>query len=69
MERQCHHDEIRAGWPYPDPAPLAMPPLWGFGGDGARAVANRKDLKDVASQHTQQDKGRACQAREEACKA
>ena len=22
-------------WPYLDPAPLAMPPLWGFGGDGA----------------------------------
>jgi len=26
---------IRAGWPYLDPAPLAMLPLWGFGGDGA----------------------------------
>jgi hypothetical protein len=26
---------MRAAWPYLDPAPLAMPPLWGFGGDGA----------------------------------
>jgi hypothetical protein len=24
-----------ASLPYPDPAPLAMTPLWGFGGDGA----------------------------------
>jgi hypothetical protein len=29
---------------------------------------NRKDLKDVAPQHTQQDEGRASQAREETCK-
>src|SRR5438874_7725051 len=33
-----------------DPAPLAIPSLWGFGGDGACAVATEKDLKDVASQ-------------------
>ena len=26
---------IRAAWPYLDPAPLAMSPLWGFGRDGA----------------------------------
>ena len=25
-----------------DPAPLAIPPLWGFGGDGARAVATER---------------------------
>ena len=31
---------IRAAWPYLDPAPLAMPPLWGFGGDGARRRRN-----------------------------
>jgi hypothetical protein len=30
-------------WPYPDPAPLAMVPLRGFGGDGAGAVATEKD--------------------------
>ncbi len=39
-------------------------PLWGFGGDGACAVTIEKDLKDVASQHTQQAEGRASQARE-----
>jgi hypothetical protein len=47
-----------------DPAPLAIPPLWGFGGDGACAVAT-EDLKDVAPQHTHQDEGRESQAREE----
>jgi hypothetical protein len=25
-----------------DPAPLAIPPLWGFGGDGACAVATER---------------------------
>jgi hypothetical protein len=39
---RCH---LRAAWPYLDPAPLAMPPLWGFGGDGAGCRRNRKDRK------------------------
>src|SRR4029077_112407 len=44
MERQCRC-HLRAAWPYLDPAPLAMPPLWGFGGDGAGCRRNRKDPK------------------------
>ena len=28
-----------------DPAPLAIPPLWGFGGDGACAVATERISK------------------------
>jgi hypothetical protein len=36
-----------------------IPPLWGFGGDGACAVATEKDLEDVAPQTSQQDKGLA----------
>ena len=40
LDFRCHRSvsvamPIRAVWPYLDPAPLAMPPLWGFGGDGA----------------------------------
>jgi hypothetical protein len=38
--------------PIRDPAPLAMPPLWGFGGDGACSRRNRKDPKNVAPQST-----------------
>jgi hypothetical protein len=34
VERQCRHAEIGPIWPIRDPAPLAMLPLWGFGGDG-----------------------------------
>ena len=36
---------LRAARPYLDPAPLAMLPLWGFGGDGAPCRRNRKDPK------------------------
>src|SRR4051812_14906038 len=45
----------RAFWPRLGSAPLAIPPLWGFGGDGACAVATER-TSDVATQHTQQDK-------------
>jgi hypothetical protein len=38
-----------------DPAPLATPPLWGFGGDGADAVATGKDPQNVASQSPRKD--------------
>ena len=40
----CLATRLRAAWPYLDPAPLAMPPLRGFGGDGA-CRRNRKDPK------------------------
>ena len=33
-ERQCHRAD-KGRLAALDPAPLAMPPLWGFGGDGA----------------------------------
>ena len=39
----CRRAEIRAGWPIRDLAPLAMPPLRGFGGDGAGTVTTEKD--------------------------
>ena len=42
-ERHCRRAEIRAGGPSGIPAPLAMVPLRGFGGDGAGAVATEKD--------------------------
>src|SRR6516165_6309547 len=31
-----------------DPAPLAMPPLWGFGGDGAGCRRNRKGILQMS---------------------
>ena len=34
---------IGPGGPFWIPPPLAMPPLWGFGGDGASAVTNGGD--------------------------
>src|SRR5580704_15419237 len=43
LERHCRHAEIWAGGSIRDPAPLAMVPPRGFGGDGAGAVATEKD--------------------------
>jgi hypothetical protein len=40
FERHCRRAEIRAGWPIRDPAPLAMVPLRGLGGDGGEGDAN-----------------------------
>src|SRR5579859_4730677 len=37
--RDAHRATV---WPCLDPAPLAMPPLRGLGGDGARCRQNRK---------------------------
>jgi hypothetical protein len=42
-ERQCCVP-IRAAKPYLDPAPLAKPPQWGFGGDGTQCRRNRKGI-------------------------
>ena len=45
-ERQCRHvDAGLFGPSLRDPAPLAIPPLWGFGGDGAFAVATERISK------------------------
>src|ERR1700704_5909291 len=41
---------IGAGWPIRDPAPLAIPPLRGFGGDGAWCRRNRG--KDPEMSHS-----------------
>src|ERR1700730_12329621 len=69
-ERHCRRAEIRADWPYSDPAPLAMVPLRGFGGDGAWCRCNRKGSANVAQQNSQKDRGCARQEpRETACKA
>ena len=55
MERHCRRAEIRAGWPYPDPTPLAIVPLRGFGGDGAWCRCNRKGSSNVAQQNPHND--------------
>src|SRR5580704_12151831 len=60
-ERHCRRAEIRADWPYSDPAPLAMVPLRGFGGDGARRRCNRKGSSNVAQQNPLKDQVGACQ--------
>jgi Protein of unknown function (DUF3489) len=73
------HAEIGPVGPIQDPAPLAMVPLRGFGGDGAGAVATEKDpqmshskipTKNVAQQNPHKDQVCAHQEpRETACKA
>jgi hypothetical protein len=69
-ERHCRRTEIRADWPYSDPALLAMVPLRGFGGDGAWCRRNRKGSSNVAQQNPHKDRGCARQEpRETACKA
>ena len=45
--------------PYLDPAPLAMPPLWGFGGDGAACHRNRKDPKCCTAKPAPKSSSRA----------
>src|SRR5580700_11100605 len=60
-ERHCRRAEIRADWPYSDPAPLAMVPLRGFGGDGARRRCNRKGSSNAARQNPHKDQVGACQ--------
>jgi hypothetical protein len=50
-----------------DPAPLTIPPLWGFGGDGANAVATDKELRCRIATHTVR-RGYGGQAHEEASK-
>src|SRR5437764_5873759 len=67
-ERQCR----RLMWPLLPH--VGSPPRWRYRIVGLRwwwrrvCRRNRRDLKDVASQHTQEDKARASQAREETCK-
>src|ERR1700730_4488443 len=70
LERHCRHAEIRAGGPIRDPAPLAMVPLRGFGGDGAWCRRNRKGSSNVARQTPHKDQVCARQEpHEKACKS
>src|ERR1019366_2945885 len=56
--------------PIRDPPPLAMPPLRGFGGDGAWCRCNRKGSSNVAQQYPHKDQVCARQERrEKACEA
>src|SRR5450631_1146523 len=64
------HAEIRPVGRIRDPAPLAMPPLWGFGGDGAWCRCNRKGSANVAQQHPHKDQvGARKKPHEKACEA
>jgi hypothetical protein len=70
MECHCRHAEIRAGWPIRDPAPPAIVPLRGFGGDGAWCRCNRKGSSNVAQQNPPKDQVCARQEpREQTCEA
>ena len=56
--------------PIRNPAPLAMVPLRGFGGDGAGFRRNRKGSSNVARQNPQKDRGCARrEPRKKACEA
>jgi hypothetical protein len=51
-----------------DPTPLAMPPLWGFGGDGARAVATER-ISKMSHRNTRPEVAPAKRAKKPAKKA
>jgi Protein of unknown function (DUF3489) len=49
------HAEIRADRAHPGSCPAGVPPLWGFGGDGAWCRRNRKGSLSVAQQNPHKD--------------
>jgi hypothetical protein len=49
------HAEIRADRAHPGSCPAGVPPLWGFGGDGAWCRRNRKGSLSVAQQNPPKD--------------